>query len=80
MITEADWASWRPDDLRPYVRHVLEVFGSGRLLFGSDWPVCLVAGSYQQVFDAARAALEGIAAKETAAVFGGNATEAYRLG
>jgi L-fuconolactonase len=79
MITEADWANWQPDDLRPYVRHVLDVFGAERLLFGSDWPVCLVAGSYQQVFDAARAALGDLAPAETTAVFGGNATEVYRL-
>ena len=79
MITEADWANWQPDDLRPYVQHVVEVFGPGRLLFGSDWPVCLVAGSYQQVFDATRAALGELPATELAGVFGGNATEVYRL-
>jgi L-fuconolactonase len=79
MITEANWTAWRPDDLRPYVRHVLEVFGPTRLLFGSDWPVCLVAGSYQQVFDAARAALGDLSPGETAAIFGGNAAEVYRL-
>ena len=79
MITEADWASWQPDDLRPFVRHVLELFGAGRLLFGSDWPVCLVAGSYQQAFDAARAALGDLGTEELAAVFGGNAREVYRL-
>jgi L-fuconolactonase len=79
MITEADWAAWQPDDLAPYVRHVLEVFGPDRLLFGSDWPVCLVAGSYQQVFDAARAALGNVTASEAAAIFGGTATQVYRL-
>ena len=79
MITEADWSSWQPDDLRPYLDHVLGTFGSGRLLFGSDWPVCLVAGSYQQVFDAARAALGALAPAEVEAIFGGNATEVYRL-
>jgi L-fuconolactonase len=44
MVTEADWDAWRPSDLAPYLAHVLEVFGPGRLLFGSDWPVCLLAG------------------------------------
>jgi L-fuconolactonase len=43
MITEADWKSWRADDLRPYVRHVFSLFGPERLMFGSDWPVCLLA-------------------------------------
>ena len=79
MVTEADWPGWQPDDLRPYVRHVLDVFGSNRLLFGSDWPVCLVVASYQQVFDAARAAFDGLSAAELGAVFGGNAIEVYRL-
>jgi L-fuconolactonase len=79
MITEADWLSWRPDDLRPYVQHVLAVFGPERLLFGSDWPVCLVAGSYQQAFDATRAALGTVTEGEHAAIFGGNAVEVHRL-
>ena len=79
MITEADWSSWRPDDLRPYVQHVLDVFGADRLVFGSDWPVCLLAGSYQQVFDATRAALGDLTEGEQSAIFGGNAAEVYRL-
>jgi L-fuconolactonase len=79
MVTEADWSSWQPDDLSPYVEHALEVFGPDRLLFGSDWPVCLLAASYQQVFDAARAALGDLGPAETAAVFGGTASEVYRL-
>ena len=45
MVTEADWASWTPADLRPYVDRVLEMFGPDRLLFGSDWPVCLLAAT-----------------------------------
>jgi L-fuconolactonase len=79
MVTEADWVSWQPDDLRPYVQHVLDVFGPDRLLFGSDWPVCLLAASYQRVFDSARAALGDLNPSETAAIFGGNATDVYRL-
>ncbi|MGH3296086.1 MAG: amidohydrolase family protein, partial [Trebonia sp.] len=46
MVTEADWATWTPRDLRPFVGDVVEWFGAGRLMFGSDWPVCLLAGSY----------------------------------
>src|SRR5213596_3127620 len=49
MITEADWKSWAPDTLKPYVQHVVDHFGYDRLLFGSDWLVCTLAGSYQQV-------------------------------
>ena len=49
MITEAKWDSWKSDDLRPYVRHVLELFGFDRCMFGSDWPVCRLAGSWKEV-------------------------------
>ncbi|HEX6972075.1 MAG TPA: amidohydrolase family protein [Limnochordia bacterium] len=57
MVTEADHAHWRPDDLKPYVDHVFEVFGPDRVMFGSDWPVCLLAAEYDQVVDALRQAL-----------------------
>jgi L-fuconolactonase len=79
MITEADWQKWTPDDLVPYVRYLLDWFGPGRLLFGSDWPVCELAGDYQQVYDAATFALGDLSPGEKAAVFGGNAVAAYRL-
>ena len=63
MVTEADWDAWQPDDLRP-IRATMSSRSSGRprLMFGSDWPVCLLAASYQQVFDAARATLAGLTA------------------
>jgi L-fuconolactonase len=79
MVTEADWTSWQASDLRPYVDHVLEVFGPDRLLFGSDWPVCLLAASYDRVVAVARETLGGLSGSETAAVFGGTATALYRL-
>ncbi|WP_316768707.1 amidohydrolase family protein [Streptomyces sasae] len=53
MVTEADPASWTVDDLRPYADMVLDAFGPQRLMFGSDWPVCTLAGTYAEVFDAA---------------------------
>jgi L-fuconolactonase len=49
MITEADWKNWQAEDLRPYLDVVLDAFGAERLMFGSDWPVCLLAGNYGQV-------------------------------
>ncbi len=52
MVTEADWATWSPRDLRPFVGRVAEWFGVQRLMFGSDWPVCLLAGSYHAVLGA----------------------------
>jgi len=79
MITEADWHAWRPDDLIPYVRRVVGWFGEDRLMFGSDWPVCLVAGSYGQVLDTAAATLADLSAKARSKIFGRNAMEFYRL-
>ena len=48
LVTEADWHRWRPEDLAPYVRHALDIFGPDRVLFGSDWPVMTLASSYQR--------------------------------
>jgi L-fucono-1,5-lactonase len=79
MVTEADWKQWTHADLRPYVDHVLDVFGPERLLFGSDWPVCLLAATYEQVVDAARLALAGLTDTERAGVFGATAARIYRL-
>ena len=79
MITEADWTGWRPADLAPYVAHALAAFGVSRCLFGSDWPVCLVAGRYEQVVDALDEALPELTSPERQAIFGGNAVTAYRL-
>lgn len=79
MVTEADHASWKPSDLRPYVQEALEAFGPDRLMFGSDWPVCELAGSYDQVFHALVDALGPISATERAAIFGGTAKRVYRL-
>jgi len=79
MITEADWTSWQPDTLVPYVRRVVEWFGVDRLIFGSDWPVCLLAGSYAQVVDALLHCLADLPAEAKAKIFGANAIKCYRL-
>jgi L-fuconolactonase len=79
LVTEADWATWTLDDLRPYVDRALDVFGASRLMYGSDWPVCLLGGSYATVIATARSLTEGLSADERAAVFGGTAEEVYRL-
>ena len=80
MVTEADWASWTPETLRPYVERVVEVFGTDRVMFGSDWPVCLLAAhEYSDVVDALATILSGLSADESAAVFGGNALAWYDL-
>jgi L-fuconolactonase len=79
MVTEASWTSWAPADLAPYVRRVLEWFGPERCIFGSDWPVCLLAASYQQVLSATRTALGELTQPELDGVLGGNAIRVYRL-
>lgn len=80
MITEADHKTWTPDDLRPYVEHVLDCFGAERVMFGSDWPVCLLAGSYDQVTAALQAVVKPHLDKQgEIAVFGGNAARFYKL-
>ncbi|WP_130346105.1 amidohydrolase family protein [Herbihabitans rhizosphaerae] len=79
LITEADWATWGVATLRPYVEHVLEVFGPDRVLFGSDWPVCELAGSYADVLDATARVLTGLSADEQANVLGRNAIRVYGL-
>jgi L-fuconolactonase len=81
LVTEAAWDAWSPAQLLPYVRHAADVFGPGRLLFGSDWPVCLLAAGYADVVAAADWALDeaGLAPSEREAVFAANARRVYRL-
>jgi L-fuconolactonase len=80
MITEADWHRWTPDTLRPFVDRVLEWFGPERLMFGSDWPVCLLAApSYENVLGTAQTVLDALSAAESQSVFGANAQRFYRL-
>lgn len=79
MITEADWTGWSVDDLRPYADIVLDAFGPERVMFGSDWPVCLLAGSYGDVVAAAEALTTGLSTSERDGVFGGVAQRVYGL-
>ena len=79
MVTEADWVSWTPDDLRPFVSRVVDWFTPQRLLFGSDWPVCLLAGSYDAVLAGLTSALPAMSPSELEQVFGGNAERTYQL-
>lgn len=80
LVTEADWAGWRPEQLAPYVRRVLGWFGPERCMFGSDWPVCLLAARYGQVLDALLKALESVDEAARARILGENAVRFYRLG
>jgi L-fuconolactonase len=80
LVTEADHATWTVDQLRPYARTVLDAFGADRVMFGSDWPVCLLAGSYDDVIAAAEVLTGRLDATEQAAVFGRTAERWYRIG
>jgi L-fuconolactonase len=79
LVTEADWAHWKPADLRPYVRTALDLFGPERCMYGSDWPVCLLAGSYQAVIDALRECVSDLSPTDRDRIFGGTAARFYRL-
>jgi len=78
LVAEAA-PDWRPDDLRPYVDHVLSVFGPERVMWGSDWPVCRLRGEYGDWRMAAETLCAGLNDAGRARVFGGTATEFYRL-
>lgn len=79
MVTEANWDTWKTEDLKPYVDFCLEYFGPQRLMFGSDWPVCLVAGQYDQVVEALKSILSELSETEQNAIFGETACEFYKL-
>ena len=79
MITEADWHQWKAADLKPYVHAALDCFGPERCMFGSDWPVCELAGSYEQVYHALVEALGPLSEYDGAAIFGGTACRFYGL-
>lgn len=79
MITEADWESWQPADLLPYLETTFEAFGEDRVMFGSDWPVCLVAGEYGQVFGIVRDFVASMSTAIQDKVLGANAIRFYGL-
>ena len=79
LVTEASWQSWTLDDLRPYADHALSCFGSDRVLFGSDWPVCRLAATYAEVAEAAEALTGPLNPRERDAVMGDTAVITYGL-
>jgi L-fuconolactonase len=81
MVTEASWSDWTVADLRPFARIAMEAFGPDRTMFGSDWPVCLLAADgYREVLAATEELTADLTETERAAVFGGTAERAYGLG
>ena len=79
MVTEARWDSWTADDLRPYVAFLLRGFGPGRLMFGSDWPVCQLAATWKEVLAACTQALGPQPMELREQIFGNTAVQFYRL-
>jgi len=79
MITEADYQTWTPQQVEPYMNLVLEAFGSNRLLYGSDWPVCLVAGNYKKVKELTTNFIAKLSSTEQEKIMGLNAIEFYNL-
>ena len=79
MVTEADWRQWKPADFIPYLDVIVEAFGTKRIMYGSDWPVCLVAASYKRMKAIVDAYFKPFTENERKAFYGGNATGFYNL-
>ena len=79
MVTEADWKNWTKDDMIPFLDVAVNAFGTDRLLFGSDWPVCLVAAEYEQVVDIIQDYFSSFSESEQQKIFGQNAVQFYNL-
>ena len=79
LVTEADWKHWKVDDFKLYLDVVFDAFGSDRLMFGSDWPVCLLAATYRQVKQLIEAYVKDFSQSDKDKVFGGNAALFYGL-
>lgn len=79
MIIEAEWKTWRHEDILPYMEAALEAFGTERLMFGSDWPVCLLAGDYTSVLRLVRQFISTLSQDERRSIFSENAKRIYNL-
>lgn len=79
MVTEADWKKWTYQDLEPYMQAVLNAFGAERLVYGSDWPVCLVAAAYERQFEVVKTFIGSLSHSEQQKILGENAVRFYHL-
>lgn len=79
MVTEADWQQWEPAHFRPFMEVALEAFGANRLVYGSDWPVCLVAAKYREVKELVTDFISTLSTSEQEQIMGGNARSFYHL-
>lgn len=79
MVTEADWQNWQAEDFTPYLDVVFDAFGAKRVMFGSDWPVCNVAGGYDKVHHIAEGYVDQLTQNEQKLFWAGNTIEFYQL-
>jgi L-fuconolactonase len=79
MVTEASWKDWSIEVLQPYFDVVLQAFGPARLMAGSDWPVCLLASTYERWFQTLERLTAQLSSAERELIFGGVAAQVYRL-
>ncbi|HID4046106.1 TPA: amidohydrolase family protein [Pluralibacter gergoviae] len=79
LVTEAEWGNWQAAELLPFFRAAVDLFGPERLMFGSDWPVCLLSAEYRQVYRLCETALAPLNERQRAAVWGGTASRIYGL-
>jgi predicted TIM-barrel fold metal-dependent hydrolase len=79
LVTEAEPETWTADDLRPYISHLLDAFGTERLMFGSDWPVVNLAGGYGRWFSALKLILDELSDDERRSIYASNAARVYRI-
>ena len=79
MVTEANWKNWKVEDFEPYLKVIFESFGADRLMIGSDWPVCLLAGQYSVVMQIVIDYISNLSEDQKAGILGGNATKFYNL-
>ncbi len=79
IVTEADWKKWNAEDLNPYLDIVFEAFGTNRIMFGSDWPVCLVASSYERWLSTIKNYCQNLSTSEQEKIFSTNCESFYTL-
>lgn len=79
MVTEADWKNWKGEDFKPYLDVVVNTFGTKRIMYGSDWPVCLVAASYEKMLSIVKKYFSSFSSEEQKDFFGENAITFYNL-
>ena len=79
MVTETDWQNWKESDFTPYLDVVFEAFGTDRIMYGSDWPVCLLAADYGRQFSIVKNYVKTLSNTEGGKILGGNAAGFYKL-